>query len=123
MRGARRVAVGRPQRKGGVSGKFENLTSVGVHDIDEAPEEEIQEIFEVFGASRTTPGVCLREGREPGNVREQQRGVKSFRIGAGRERRILDEPLTDKGRNEGVKKQIVHVGQPLIGIVGATLDT
>ena len=65
-RGHHTPIVGEPHRQRRIARKLEDLSSVTVHGLDEAAEEQVQEILEVFGAARAAPGECLGHRSEAG---------------------------------------------------------
>jgi hypothetical protein len=68
----------RPESKGGVTGELEDLAAVGAHGVDEAAEEEVEQILQILSASRSAASEVLGERREPREIGKQQRGLSSL---------------------------------------------
>ena len=81
------VPVALEEQQEGVAAELQEVAAVGVGDAEQRAERRADRLDELLGALAAAAREALGELREPGDVREQQRGVERVDRGARAVRR------------------------------------
>jgi hypothetical protein len=88
--------VGGPDGQHGIACKFKDISAVSGDDVDELPEEDIEQTAELFTAAFAVLGEAFGEGRKAGDVGQHDGGGETFEGGGGEGGRVGGQPTTDE---------------------------
>ena len=108
--GAGEVPLALEEQQEGVAAELQQVAAVGVGDAEQRAERRADRLDELLGALAAAPREALGELREPGDVREQERGVERVDRRPGPSDEVAQHDVGDVGVQPPREARPVAIG-------------